>query len=411
MVALKQSGLVVCALLASVLGASVPAKLPKLSDFTAAQIENGEALSALGELAHKNLDPKFRCKSPRAAANPCTPGKLRIRREWGSLSVDQRKEYIAAVQCLRTKPSTLDPATAPGAKSLFDDFVAIHLMQTMNIHLSGIFLTWHRYYTWVYEEKLRTECGYTGTVPYWEWGLSAHDPASSPVFDGSETSLGGNGDYVPHEGLILTEPLNPAALIPLPAGSGGGCVTTGPFANMTVHIGPVALAQYGTTDATSSADPLGDGNARCLKRDLNAGVASRYTSFRNTTTLILENADIARFQGVMQGDPRYVRGELGVHGGGHFTIGGDPGADPFISSGDPAFFVHHSQIDRVYWIWQMLDLENRKDVFGTQTFLDFPPSPNVTLDDVIDISPLAPPIRLGDLMDTVGGSPFCYIYL
>jgi hypothetical protein len=24
----------------------------------------------------------------------------------------------------------------PGAKSLFDDFVAIHLMQTMNIHLS-----------------------------------------------------------------------------------------------------------------------------------------------------------------------------------------------------------------------------------------------------------------------------------
>ena len=53
-----------------------------------------------------------------------------------TLSAKQRKEYIAAVQCLRTKPSTLDPVTTPGAKSLFDDFVAIHLMQTMNIHLS-----------------------------------------------------------------------------------------------------------------------------------------------------------------------------------------------------------------------------------------------------------------------------------
>lgn len=223
----------------------------------------------------------------------------------------------------------------------------------------GIFLTWHRYYTWAYEEKLRTECNYSGTIPYWEWGLDIADPAASPVFDGSETSLGGNGDFIPHEGLILTEPLNTEALIPLPAGSGGGCVTTGPFANMTVHIGPVALAQYGTTNVTSSENPLSD-NARCLKRDLNAGVASRYTSFLNTTTLILENPGIERFQGIMQGDPRYVRGELGVHGGGHFTIGGDPGADPFISSGDPAFFLHHSQIDRVYWIWQMLDLKNRK---------------------------------------------------
>ncbi|EAQ83365.1 hypothetical protein CHGG_09769 [Chaetomium globosum CBS 148.51] len=396
MVALKQS--VVFALIASVLGASVP-KVPQLSDFTPAQIENGKALSELAKLAYKNTDPKIRCKG----------GSLLIplRR---TLSKKERKEYIAAVQCLRTKPSLLGPATAPGAKSLFDDFVAIHLMQTMNIHLSGIFLTWHRYYTWAYEEKLRTECNYRGTVPYWEWGLDIADPAASPVFDGSDTSLGGNGDAIPHEGLILTEPFNAEALIPLPAGSGGGCVTTGPFANMTVHIGPVALAQYGTTDSVSSENPLGD-NSRCLKRDLNAGVASRYTSFLNTTTLILENPGIERFQGVMQGDPRYVRGELGVHGGGHFTIGGDPGADPFISSGDPAFFLHHSQIDRVYWIWQMLDLEKRKDVFGTQTFLDMPPSPNVTLDDIIDISPLAPPIRLGDLMNTVGGSPFCYVYL
>jgi tyrosinase len=201
---------------------------------------------------------------------------------------------------------------------------------------------------------------WTDTVPYWEWGLDVNDPAASPVFDGSDTSLGGNGDYIPHAGMILAEPLNPSALIPLPPGSGGGCVTTGPFANMVVNIGAVALAQYGTTAAYSSANPLGDGNQRCLKRDLNAGIAKRYTSFLNTTTLILNNHNIEMFQAVMQADPRYVHGELGVHGGGHFTIGGDPGSDPFISPGDPAFFLHHSQIDRIYWIWQMLDFPNRQ---------------------------------------------------
>ena len=35
----------------------------------------------------------------------------------------------------------------------------------MQIHYTGNFLSWHRYYTWLYEEALRNECGYTGTQP------------------------------------------------------------------------------------------------------------------------------------------------------------------------------------------------------------------------------------------------------
>jgi len=223
-------------------------------------------------------------------------------------------------------------------------------------------LTWHRYFTWAYENKLRTECGYTGSFPYWEWGLDINNPAASPVFDGSDTSLGGNGQYFPHQGMILTEPLDPTRLIPLPPGSGGGCVTTGPLANWPVNVGPVALAQYGTSEPASVPVPTDDHN-RCLKRDLNAGVAARYTSFLNTTRLILQNNNIEKFQAIMQADPRYVHGELGVHGGGHFTMGGDPGSDPFISPGDPAFFLHHAQIDRIYWIWQLLDFPHRQVCF------------------------------------------------
>jgi len=141
-----------------------------------------------------------------------------------------------------------------------------------------------------------------------------------------------------------------------------------------VHIGPVAVAQYGG-GTIGVANPLDD-NPRCLKRDLNAYIAKRFTSFYNTTSLILGNSDVEHFQAIMQADPRYVHGELGVHGGGHFTMGGDPGSDPFISPGDPAFFLHHSQIDRVFWIWQLLDLPNRQvcvfSFFGLLFFL--PPS-------------------------------------
>jgi len=43
--------------------------------------------------------------------------------------------------------------------------------------------------------------------------------------------------------------------------------------------------------------------------------------------------------------------------------------------------------------------------------MDIFPSANTTVEDIIDISPLAPPIKIKDLMNTVGGSPLCYVYL
>lgn len=92
-------------------------------------------------------------------------------------------------------------------------------------------------------------------------------------------------------------------------------------------------------------------------------------------------------------------------------IGGDPGSDPFISPGDPAFYLHHAQVDRVYWIWQQMDLANRQGVFGTGTILDFPPSANVTVNDYLDITPLNVPVQIKNVMNTVTNSPLCYVYV
>lgn len=82
-----------------------------------------------------------------------------------SLSGAEKKDYTSAVNCLLNKPSKLEPGFAPGARSRFDDFVAVHINQTMSIHGTGNFLTFHRYFTWAYENALREECGYRGYQP------------------------------------------------------------------------------------------------------------------------------------------------------------------------------------------------------------------------------------------------------
>lgn len=43
------------------------------------------------------------------------------------LSIPEREDYIKAVLCLQSKPPKVPKATAPGAKSRFDDFVAFHM--------------------------------------------------------------------------------------------------------------------------------------------------------------------------------------------------------------------------------------------------------------------------------------------
>ncbi|KAK3368258.1 hypothetical protein B0H63DRAFT_564994 [Podospora didyma] len=116
--------------------------------------------------------------------------------------------------------------------------------------------------------------------------------------------------------------------------------------------------------------------------------------------------------GLDAGDPRGTTNPMGVHGGGHFTIGGNPGGDPFVASNDPAFWLHHAQIDCLYWIWQLQDFANRQNVYGTRTLLNFDPSPDATVDDLLDVAPLATSaVKIKDVMNTVGGSPLCYVYI
>ncbi|KAK6437493.1 hypothetical protein LTR95_006310 [Oleoguttula sp. CCFEE 5521] len=332
----------------------------------------------------------------------CSIKNAAVRKEWLTLTPHEKKDYIRAVKCLQSKPA-LSSATVPGAKTRYDDFVGVHIQQTFTIHATGNFLSWHRYFTWAYETALRNECGYQGYQPYVNWGKHAEDIQGSPLFDGSSTSISGNGALRPHNATGI--PSNDAPLISLAPGVGGGCVTSGPFKNFTVNLGPLAPS---LRDAIPTATGL-EYNPRCLRRDLTQAAASLGSTDATSYELITNHTTVLDFQNTMQGNG-FVNNYIGVHTAGHFWVNGDPGGDFFASPGDPWFYFHHGQIDRTWQIWQNLDLKNRQNaIAGTNTFGNVPPSPNTTLSDMLDLGVLAPNITIGAAMSTLAG-PFCYIY-
>ncbi|EKG17511.1 Tyrosinase [Macrophomina phaseolina MS6] len=344
----------------------------------------------------------------------CTPDKLMVRRRWDDLSAEERIAYTSAVRCLQSKPAKTPPELAPGAKTRYDDFVVAHINQTNFIHFNANFLGWHRYFTWEYEQALRNECGYAGTQPYWDWTKSAKTGlAKSPVFDGSATSLSGDGsplNYSSTDRIIING--NTDAPTYLSPGTGGGCVTSGPFVNMTVNLGPAGLSLLnGKSDNSSYKFEY---NPRCLKRSLTDDANQRFANETSVLDLLTGPKNIYDFEFTMQGWPGTA--EQGVHGGGHFSLGGDPGRDLYVSPGDPAFWTHHSNIDRIWWQWQMLEPETRtagaSAIAGPYTMNDgFEPHRNGTLDDVIslDFAAADRSFKLGELLSTTSG-PFCYVY-
>ncbi len=235
---------------------------------------------------------------------------------------------------------------------------------------------------------------------------------TSPLFDGSDTSMSGNGAATPNQPDILIGTGDGLPPIVLPAGTGGGCVTSGPFKDMSVNLGPVNLALPGGAVGSNPAGPFAY-NPRCLKRDLTTKINQMFANATAIVSNILVPTDIDAFQMQMQGIPG--TGNIGIHGGGHYSMGGDPGRDFFVSPSDPAFYFHHAMIDRVWWIWQHLSTKDRTQgptaVAGTRTFLNNPPSPNTTIDDVVDMGFAGgPALQIKDLLSTTAG-PFCYIYL
>ena len=89
------------------------------------------------------------------------------------MSVDDRLEYIRAVNCLMKLPSRAPKDEFPGALNRFDDFVAYHMGNSPKLHDNFNLLPAHRYFIYAYEQALRNECGYKGYQPVSSLSLSS----------------------------------------------------------------------------------------------------------------------------------------------------------------------------------------------------------------------------------------------
>ncbi|KAM0124116.1 hypothetical protein ACHAO1_011136 [Botrytis cinerea] len=357
--------------------------------FATAQASTNATLDALVENANANLLEILQSR----VGNPsetCTSENVLVRSEWGALSSTEKKEYIAAVQCMTNLPPITPLSVVPGVRSRHDDFGAVHVNQTAYIHWTSIFLAWHRYYTWAYETALRDECGYNGTQPYWDWS-STDTVAAHPLFDGSDTSIGGNGAFVEGYTDFVILPTPVIVNVSGAAGTGGGCITDGPFVNLSSHLGP-----HGA--------PISDGfayNPRCLTRNFRDYILQRDLSYQNVTTNMLTE-DLQSFS-------NYMGASTGLHSNGH-TVTGGLQDDLWASAQDPSFVFHHAQVDRVWTLWAAQNQTVRtKEVSDTLTIKNEPPSANGTLDTTLNLGYNGGTKTIGELSSTIDGI-FCYIY-
>ncbi|KAF9891641.1 hypothetical protein FE257_003652 [Aspergillus nanangensis] len=341
------------------------------------------------------------------AASSCEPDVRNLRYEWGELGLESRMDYTRAIQCMKDRPPVLSTKDFPGVRSRYDDFAATHINYTLNIHFSGTFLAWHRHYIWLLEKALRDECGYNGSLPYWNWARWP-DLAASPLFDGSETSLSGDGEpdkaLDPVQNARDSPPGSGPRITVFPPGTGGGCVKDGPFRGWIVNFGPFKFVD--SFRDTIPPDSF-DYKPHCLFRSLNNVVIDSVSNQAQVDTL-LAAPDIIEFRQMTDAFPDASK-LLGLHGGGHLAVG-QIMFDAFASPQDPVFWLHHGMLDRLWSMWQHADEGSRRNALnGSNTIFYRTNTPEVTLDTVVEFGVLDKPQPLRDLMSPRDGR-YCYLY-
>ncbi|CZT16310.1 uncharacterized protein RCC_02152 [Ramularia collo-cygni] len=287
------------------------------------------------------------------------------RRSWTSLSPEDKAKYIRADQCLMNTPPQYG---IPGAKSIWEELQYAHIRNMNWIHGVSQFLFWHRYYVTTYERLMNRHCDWQGGVPYWQISVDADSILSSPVWD-ANLGVGGNG------------------------AGGNGCIQDGPFRNLTLHF---------TQDGNV-------GPPYCLTRSINA------ETFRGSAQ---------RFVDECVASPTFAEAHVCyegfVHASAHDGTGGVM-ANALTAPGDPIFFLHHTNLDRLFWAWQQRNATRLQDVSGANTPSEAfnrgngwtPPGPEftqysgdngpwTTLGHVLWVCGIMPNVTIAEVMDLHG---------
>ncbi|KAI0163486.1 amino acid transporter [Pestalotiopsis sp. NC0098] len=331
----------------------------------------------LGGLALASATP-LSLRNTTLTNGTCTT--LNQRKAWHTLEDTEKSDYISAVKCLMTSPPVTGIA---GAKNRWDELHYCHIQQSNFIHGVGAFLPWHRLFIHLQEKLLQDECGYTGAVPYWheQRDLELYgtiDKAS--IWGSDDLSFGTNG----------TGP--------------DGCVMDGPFANTTLHI-----------DQVWGVDYYDD---YCLARSWNQTAYLTANQSYVDICRAKDNYNDANFC--------YVDNP---HSCGHLATGGTM-EDQNASPGDPVFFLHHANLDRLWWLWQKDNLTARltdmsgsiippdsimqqnRWLYPSAAFIDYDGDAgnDTTLNHVLWMANIIPNVTIAEVMD-LNGDMICAEYI
>ncbi|KAJ5184018.1 hypothetical protein N7492_001634 [Penicillium capsulatum] len=297
--------------------------------------------------------------SPVFDPRPSSCLEPKLRREWRQLNGTEKFNYIQAVKCVHESPSRLHPDGR-----LTDDFPWSHRLIEHYAHDAAPFLPWHRYFIHIYEMALR-ECGYQDALVYWDWTLDWKDPSQSPIWD-SELGFGGDGNTNEEETV-----------------NHGYCVKSGPFANYTVRY------ENGTV------------NPHCLSRGF--GCMDNPKSHEIDGTFLSP-----RFVDHAKTYPDFFNFTLALEMGPHNAIPNGVCGDfySFDAPADPVFYLHHTQLDRIWWQWQQEKPSRTMEYNGPKHGHS---EDKASLSDRLPMYGLAREPEVAEVMDTEGGL-LCYRY-
>ncbi|KAF4486666.1 Tyrosinase ustQ [Colletotrichum fructicola] len=306
------------------------------------------SMSAILTISSWSRDPQVAsCRNPA------------IRREWRALTADERKNFIDAVNCLSREPARWGPNG-----TVYDDFSLLHERIGSLSHGSASFLPWHRYFLKAWESALKEHCDFKGQVPYWDWTTDWMDLAASSIWN-NETGFGGDGE--PESPLVV---------------GGGRCVTDGPFSHLhpirynRTYVDHCLARGFKTTD--TSGRPLGPWFG-----PESIGKLMRSPSYRE-------------FEWEM---------ENRLHNRIHRAVSGDFLA--FAAGNDPVFYLHHAQIDNLWWKWQQEDAKTRLYQYEGEHQRDS--TGNATLSDILQFGGFIEDVPVSHVMDTQNKF-LCYRY-
>ncbi|KNC99798.1 uncharacterized protein SPPG_05175 [Spizellomyces punctatus DAOM BR117] len=281
---------------------------------------------------------------------------VKVRKEFRELTEQERVAYLSAVVCLRETPSLL---RVPDSRSVYDDFVHVHMQNVPAAHNTAAFLPWHRIFLSIYEHALTALCNYTGPFPYWDWSYDSQSPHLSPLL--SPTYFGGNGSP-----------------------SSNYCLTTGVFANSTaVFPDPHCLQRQFRNGSETDGDMMG----------------AQYSPIE--MEWIVGHTTFDAFRRTLEAHP---------HNNVHNSFGGDL-SGLSTSVNDPIFWLHHTNLDRWWVIWQKLH-PDVNSTFTGNVDSDNPDANDASVRDVMRYYGMVPDVAVADTFLTEGGANglLCYMY-